>query len=105
MSVLVRPHFDSNGQDLAVEHLQDVEPILDWNAEARRDDQPSDWGRHVARIPNIIYVQWLNEAHAKGNTSLRMFTEEFDRIVQAKLQDPEFAYLRVDRPALQVGWS
>lgn len=29
---------------------------------------------------------------------------EFDAIVQKKLQDPEWAYLRVDRPALQVGF-
>lgn len=101
----VRFHLDSNGQDLAIEHAQDVEPILEWNKEARRDEQKSDWGRHVARIPNVIYVKWLDEEHRKGNTSLRLFTPEFDAIVQKKLQDPEWAYLRVDRPALQAGWS
>jgi hypothetical protein len=101
----VRFHLDSNGQDLAIEHAQDVEPILEWNKEARRDEQKSDWGRHVARIPNVIYVKWLDEEHRKGNTSLRMFTPEFDAIVQKKLQDPEWSYLRVDRPALQAGWS
>jgi hypothetical protein len=103
--VLVRPHFDSNGEDLAIEHVQDCDPILDWNKEARRDEQKSDWGRHVAKIPNVIYVKWLNEEHAKGNTNLRLFTEEFDRIVQRKIQDPEWAHLRTDKPALQVGWS
>jgi hypothetical protein len=103
--VQFRPHFDSNGTDLAIEHVQDVEPILAWNKESRRDDQPSDWGRHVARIPNVIYVQWLNEEHARGNTSLRLFTPEFDDIVQRKLEDPAWAYLRTDKPALQVGWS
>ena len=39
--VLIRPHFDGNGRDLAIEHLQDVEPILQWNHEARRDQQPT----------------------------------------------------------------
>ena len=68
--VLIRPHLDSNGRDLAIEHVQDVEPILEWNRQARRDEQRSDWGRHVARIPNVIYVKWLNEEHARGNTSL-----------------------------------
>ncbi|MEH2501241.1 hypothetical protein V1290_000052 [Bradyrhizobium sp. AZCC 1578] len=100
----VRFHLDSNGQDLAIEHRQDVEPILEWNKEARRDEQQSDWGRHVARIPNVIYVKWFDEEHRKGNTQLRMFTPEFDAIVQKKLQDPEWAYLRVDRPKLQAGW-
>jgi hypothetical protein len=103
--MLARIHLDSNGQDLTVEHVQDVEPILDWNKAARGLEQKSDWGRHVARIPNVIYVQWLDEEHAKGNTSLRMFTPEFDAIVQKKLEDPAWAYLRVDKPALQVGWS
>lgn len=96
---------DSNGKDLAVKHTQDVEPILEWNKEARREEQHSDWGRHVAKIPNVIYVQWLDEEHRRGNTNLRLFTPEFDAIVQKKLQDPEWAYLRTDRPALQAGWS
>ena len=100
-----RVHLDSNGQDLTVEHVQDVNPILEWNKAARSEEQKSDWGRHVARIPNVIYVQWLNEEHAKGNTSLRMFTPEFDAIVKRKLDDPQWMYLRVDKPALQAGWS
>jgi hypothetical protein len=103
--VLIKPHLDSNGKDLAIEHVQDVEPILEWNRAARSDEQRGDWGRHVARIPNVIYVQWLHEEHARGNTSLRMFTSEFDLIVQKKLSDPEWAYLRTDRPNLQAGWS
>ena len=103
--VLIRPHFDGNGRALAIEHLQDVEPILQWNHEARRDQQRNEWGRHVARIPNVIYVKWLNEEHAKGNTSVRMFSPEFDGIVQRKLDDPEWAYLRTDRPKLQSGWT
>lgn len=102
--VQVRIHKDSNGQSLAIEHVQDVEPILQWNKEARRDEQRSDWGRHVARIPNVVYVQWLDEEHRKGNTSLRLFTPEFDEIVQKKLKDPNWAYLRTDKPALITGW-
>ena len=103
--VLVRTYLDSNGSDLAIEHIQDVEPILEWNRRARCEEQGSDWGRHVARIPNVIYVRWLDEAHTGGNTQLRLFTPEFDLIVQKKLRDPEWAYLRTDRPNLQAGWS
>ncbi len=105
MSVSAQILLDSNGQDMAVRHVQDVEPILEWNKEARREEQHSDWGRHVARIPNVILIKWLDEAHGGGRTDLRLFTPEFDEIVQRKLQDPEWAYLRVDRPALQAGWS
>ncbi len=95
-------HF-SDGK-VSVEQIQDVEPILEHNKMLRTQEQKSDWGRHVANIPNVIYVQWLNEEHARGNLSLRMFTPEFDLIVQKKLNDPEWAYLRTDKPALICGW-
>jgi hypothetical protein len=99
----VKPHFDSNGEDLAIEHVQDVEDILEWNKEARREEQHSDWGRHIARIPNVIYMKWFDEEHAKGNP-VRMYSKEFDEIVKKKLQDPDWAYLRVDGPSLIKGW-
>ena len=98
-------HLDPGGADLTVEHRQDVEPILEWNRASRAEEQRSDWGRHIARIPNVIYVRWLDEEHARGNTHLRLFSPEFDAIVQRKLRDPEWAYLRTDRPKLQAGWS
>ena len=103
--ILVRPHLDSNGKNIAIEHVQNVEPILEWNRQSRREEQRGDWGRHVARIPNVIYVKWLDEEYARGNTALRLFTPEFDLIVQKKLDDPEWAYLRTDRPKLQAGWT
>ena len=103
--IRIRPHLDSNGRDLAIEHVQDVAPILEWNRRARGEEQSGDWGRHVARIPNVIYVKWLDEERARGNHSLRLFTPEFDLIVQKKLDDPEWAYLRTDRPGLQSGWT
>lgn len=101
----VRFHLDSNGKDLTVEHVQDVGPILESNRIARTQEQKCDWGREIAEIPNVIYVRWLDEERAKGNMSLRMFSPEFDAIVKKKLYDPEWAYLRTDRPALQAGWS
>ena len=73
---------------------QDVEPILEHNKRLRAEPQRSDWGRHVASIPNVILVQWLNEEQARGNTGLRMFPHEFDALVARKLADPDWAYLR-----------
>jgi hypothetical protein len=60
---------------------QDVEPILQRNAQLRSERQRGDWGRQVATIPNVILLKWLNEEHARGNTGLRMFTSEFDELV------------------------
>jgi hypothetical protein len=76
---------------------QDVEPILERNQNLRAEPQTSDWGRHVATIPNVILLKWLNEAHARGHTGLRMFTKEFDALVARKLADPDWKYLRTDR--------
>ena len=76
---------------------QDVEPILERNARLRGERQRGDWARHVATTPNVILLKWLNEAHARGNAGLRMFTAEFDELVARKLADPEWKYLRTDR--------
>ena len=97
--------LDSTEKTLTFVNVQDVEPILDLNKAQRAEDQYSDWGRRVARIPNTILLQWFYDEQRKGNTSLQMYTDEFDQIIARKLQDPDWAYLRTDRPALQAGWS
>lgn len=99
----MRSGMKMDAGDLTVSTVQDVEPIIAWNREARRDQQSSDWGRHVARIPNVVLMQWLDEEFKRGH-DIQLFSDEFDRLVDRKLKDPEFAYLRTDRPALQVGW-
>ncbi len=93
--VLIRPHFESDGRTFHVEHVQDVEPILERNAQLRAEPQRSDWGRHIASIPNVIIARWMNE------TGIMPFTKEFDEIVARKLKDPEWAYLRTDNAAVQ----
>lgn len=81
---------------IIAESMQDVEPILEHNKMLRTMPQHSDWGRHIASIPNVIMTRWLNEEHARGNIALRMFTNEFDELIARKLRDPDWAYLRVD---------
>jgi len=76
---------------------QDVEPILAHNGELRGEPQHSNWGRHIATIPNVILVKWLNEEYARGNVALRMFSKEFDALVERKLQDPDWKFLRTDK--------
>lgn len=90
-------HLDRTEKKIVASTWQDVEPILERNKRFRNEPQPSDWGRHVASIPNVILVRWLNEEYTRGNVSLRMYTTEFNELVQRKLQDPDWAYLRVDK--------
>ncbi len=98
------PHYDNAERKLVLERVQDVEDIIENNKKLRTQEQHSDWGRHVASIPNIIMERWLNEEYARGNTSLRMFTKEFDELVAKKLQDPDWSFLRTDKASAQVGY-
>ena len=93
--------LDRSERKIIVATEQDVEPILERNKLLRSQPQPprrrGDWGRHIATIPNVILVKWLNDEHARGNVGVRLFSKEFDAIVAKKLRDPEWRYLRVDR--------
>lgn len=79
---------------IIVATTDDVEAILERNKALRGIPQRSDFGRHVASIPNVILVKWLNEEHARGNTSLRLFTPEFDALIARKLADADWAHLK-----------
>lgn len=94
-----RLHFDQG--NLIVENVQDVADILENNKRLRSEAQKSDWGRHVASIPNVIMTRWLNEEYARGNTTIRLFGKEMDELVERKLKDPEWAYLRTDSAHVQ----
>ena len=94
-----RFHFDDG--NMIVENAQDVGDIIENNKRLRSVAQKSDWGRHVASIPNVIMTRWLNEEWAKGNTTIRLFGPEMDALVERKLKDPEWAYLRTDSAQVQ----
>jgi hypothetical protein len=92
--VILRAHLDMNGQDLAIEHWQDCEDIIERNKQLRSMPQRSDWGRHIASIPNVILLRWMEE---DGANVLAMSGEEFGAFIKKKLADPDWAHLRVDR--------
>lgn len=88
-------HFEDDS--LTVKTSQDVEDIIENNKRLQTTPQKSDWGRHVASIPLIFLNKWLDEEYARGNTSLRLFDDDFNRIVGMKLRDPDYRFLRVDK--------
>ena len=79
---------------VVAETIQDVTPILDRNKALRAEAQRSDWGRHVASIPNVLIVKWLNE---DGADVLRMGAQEFGAFIRRKLGDPDWRHLRTDK--------
>lgn len=89
--------LDRSEKLIIAETRQDVEPILEHNKVLQGIPQKSDWGRHVASVPNVVLVGWLNEEHRRGNTQMKMFGPGFMELVQRKLQDPDWRHLRVDK--------
>ena len=99
--VVIRPHFDAGGDRFAIEHAQDCEDIVARNKALQGAPQRGDF-RHVASIPNVVIVRWLNEEWARGN-NVMPFTPAFDAVIARKLRDPDWAFLRTDSQAVQ-GW-
>lgn len=94
--------YDAAERNFTFVVAQDVEPILEANKTSRSEAQRGDW-RKVASIPNVILMRWLNEERDRGNIGLRMYTDEFDWLVERKLADPDWAYLRSHDPGAN-GW-
>lgn len=92
--------FHPDGDRFHIEQIQDVEPIIERNKALRSEAQRSDWGRHVASIPNVILTRWYNEL-AQGNPNITLFGAEMDEYVARKLKDPEWKYLRTDSAQVQ----
>ena len=89
--------LDKTDRSITVYSHDDVEDILENNKRLRSTPQKSDWGRHIASIPNVISVKWLNEEWERGNTKLRFLSKEWDELVAKKLKDQEWAFLRTDK--------
>lgn len=94
---IVVPHFDRTEKKIHFAVWQDVEDIIENNKKLQTTEQKSDWGRHVASIPNVIMHQWLVEEWNKGNVSLKPYSKEFDLIIEKKLKDPDWRFLRTDK--------
>lgn len=95
----------SEKRTIAVCSTDDVEPYLERNKYWRATEQTNTDGlRHKASIPNIVMVQWLNEAWQRGQ-NVRYLSSEWNEIVAQKLKDPEWAYLLVGGPSHRVGWG
>lgn len=107
MKEVHRRYFvDESENRVTFVNVQDAEPVLDLNHAERSEEQKSDWGRKIGRIPNTVLLQWFYEEQSRGNTSLQMYSKEFDQIILRKLQDPDYAYLRTDKkPTIITGFA
>lgn len=94
--VETRLHLDRSDKLIHAERVQDVEPILEHNKALRSLPQKSDWGRHVATIPNVVIEQWLADEAKRGNI-IKWSSPEFTALIHKKLADRDWLFLRVDK--------
>ena len=96
-----RAFYDAGERTFTFVREQDVEDILERNKRLQNEPQKSDWGRHIASVPNVIWTKWLNEDFERGINWVTMSaaerTDYEKRLMKRKLADPEWAYLRTDK--------
>ena len=89
---------DPNDKEVIAVTTQDVEPIVEHNALLRSMQQKSDWGRHVASVPNNLINELLTELWKLG---CRDITSPYHPLVAAivrqRLENGEWAKFRVDK--------
>jgi hypothetical protein len=81
----------------------DVSDVLENNKKLRGMSQTGDF-RHVASIPPVVLVKWLDEERNRGR-DIKFLSKEMDELVAQKLRDPDWAFLRTDGPQHRVGWG
>jgi hypothetical protein len=93
--------------DLHVQTTQDVEDILENNKRLQAEPQKSDWGRHIASVPNVFINKMMNDAYAAGNVQMKLFDEEFNRLYEYNVKyNPDWRAWRTDNPSnpFHLGW-
>jgi len=88
--VVTEYHYQPHTNQFHINHVQDVEPILEANKrlanEPRKD--AGHW-RHLAEIPLVVWWTWQREGVTRDKTAIRK-----------KLDDPEWRYLKSSRKRL-----
>lgn len=91
-------HIDIADGKFSVHTSQDVAPILENNLLLRNDEDYSRSGIkkgfwHAATIPTVIVHKWMKEG-------VNVFDPKQVREVNAKLNSPEYAYLKTTKKRL-----
>ena len=92
MGVVRRYHKTEDG--FAIQHRQDVEPILNANAEQRNSGiRPKNFQR-IASIPSVVWMQWMQDSGLPAAYWLQMPKGEMKHFVEMKLNDPDWKWLK-----------
>lgn len=89
----IKTYFEHNaetGKNILM-HVQDVEPIVEFNKHAAGMlDKKKDWW-FVGQIPNVICLQWAEESNTK------IYSKEWVEYAKKKLKDPDYRAFNQNR--------
>lgn len=85
-------HFDSKGDPVGVQYVQDVQSVVDWCHEARDFPAGKEW-RHVGRYPvgELMVFGKLNGV----DDPCWYLKREYDHLMRKLINDSDHALLRV----------
>ena len=86
-------YYDPLTKRTTIETVQDIEPILEMNRKMQNDDSYTKDGIknemwHVACIPEVIQLKWLNEH------GVDVFNNDHWKKVKQLLNSPDYKYLK-----------
>ncbi len=90
-------------KNIVLYHEDDVSDVLENNKKLRSMEQTGDF-RHVASIPPVVLVKWMDDERNRGR-DIQFLSKEMDELVAQKLRDPDWSYLRTDGPQHRIGYG
>jgi hypothetical protein len=82
-------HFHDATGEFAIEHIEDIKPLIDSNQRLRDNDHSSkDEFRLSARIPLTVVYEWKNKYGVDINNKNHM------EAVKKLLNSPDYRYLK-----------
>ena len=82
-------HFHDATGEFAIEHIEDIKPLIDSNQRLRDNDHSSkDEFRLSARIPVAIYYEW------KSKFGVDLYDKNHKDAVRKLLNSPDYRYLK-----------
>ena len=88
--------FKKQDGRILIENRQDCGTVVDMNKHAQGERLPDTpgLGKLVARIPVVLYYQWLEEDGITVQKWAEMGKGEKMAFIKRKLNDPDYAYLK-----------
>jgi hypothetical protein len=90
--IRTRFHPHADGSFTIQRRDDDVSPTLEWNKKLQNEPQKTESFHHIASIPAIVIEKWMTE---EGAPVLSMPAHEFKKFIRRKLEDPDYAFLKV----------